>query len=139
MSRKNIGIITGSFHKKEAETMVEEAKKTAFDMNFDVVSEIWVPGAMEVPLALKSLLYKDDIDGAVVLGIIEKGETLHGQVMGQAVTKAIIELQLKMMKPVGFGILGPGIEPHQIPPRIVNYAQDAVKALRETFDYLPKI
>ncbi|MCP4394656.1 MAG: 6,7-dimethyl-8-ribityllumazine synthase [Alphaproteobacteria bacterium] len=139
MPQKNIGVITGSFHKEEANVMVSEVRKVADDINLNIVSEVWVPGSMEVPLALKKMLLNDNYDGAVVLGIIEKGETLHGQVMGQAVAKSIIELQLETMKPVGFGILGPGIEPHQIPARVVNYARDAALALRESFNYLEKL
>ena len=84
---------------------------------------------MEKPLAVKRLLTRDNIDGAVVLGIIERGETAHGRVMGQAVIQALIGLQLETGKPVGIGILGPDILPDQIPPRLVPYAQDAVRAV----------
>jgi 6,7-dimethyl-8-ribityllumazine synthase len=89
---------------------------------------------MEKPLALKRLLLRDDIAGAVVLGIIERGETDHGLVMGQSVVKAIIDLQLAFMKPVGVGILGPGIHPSQIPPRVEPYARAAFDAMRAMMD-----
>lgn len=71
---------------------------------------------------------RDDIDAAVVLGIIEKGETKHGFVMGQVVYDAIIKLQLEFMKPIGLGILGPSITPDQIQPRLDSYAVAAVSA-----------
>src|SRR3990167_8575825 len=131
MSTKNIALIMGSFHKQEMEIMHAEALVVAKDVGLHIAEEIWVPGSLEKPLALKKALQKDNIVGAVVLGIIERGQTKHGLVMGQAVTAAIIQLQLEFMKPVGMGILGPEILPEQIPTRLRPYARAAVAALKE--------
>ena len=131
---QNIAIVCGSFHKKLVEEMLEEAKQAAKERKLNIVSVTWVPGSMEKPLALKRLLAKPEIDGAIVLGIIERGETKHGLVMGQAVTKTIIELQLEFMKPVGMGILGPEIEKHQIESRLKPYARAAVNAVAEMLE-----
>ena len=127
----NIAIVLGSFHKKEAEKMLEEARRVAKESGLEIVKEVWVPGSLEKPLALKRLLKSKDIDGAVVLGIIERGETKHGLVMGQAVISAIIQLQLELMKPIGVGILGPEILPGQIQSRLEPYAKGAVLAVKE--------
>lgn len=108
--------------------MLTAARAAATECGLQIVEELWVPGSMEKPLALKRLIMRDDIDGAVALGIIEKGETKHGLVMGQVVYDALIRLQLEFMKPIGFGILGPEIMPSQIPPRLEGYARAAVLA-----------
>jgi 6,7-dimethyl-8-ribityllumazine synthase len=129
-----MGIVVGSFHGKEGRTMVDTVRTAAEAAGIPVAAEVWVPGSMEKPLALKRLLLRDDIAGAVVLGIIERGETDHGLVMGQSVVKAIIDLQLAFMKPVGVGILGPGIHPSQIPPRVEPYARAAFDAMRAMMD-----
>ena len=84
---------------------------------------------MESPLALDRMLKKDNVDGAIVLGIIERGETDHGLVMGQSVTKAVIELQITHNKPIGLGIIGPGAEPQHIGPRLEPHARAAVGAV----------
>ena len=126
-----IGLVMGQFHKAEAEAMKDEAKLTAAECGMQVLAEVWVPGSMEVPLAAKRLLQRSDIDGIVVLGIIEHGETKHGMVMGGAVTGALIGLQLEFMKPVGMGILGPGIFPSQIPARVRPYARSATLAVHQ--------
>jgi len=81
--------------------------------------------------ALKRLLRDTRVDGAVVLGIIESGETKHGFVMAQAVINAIIDLQLEFMKPVGVGIIGPEILPSQIPSRVRPFARRAVQAVAQ--------
>lgn len=124
-----IGIIAGEFHAAEIAEMLDEARKTAAPLGVEIVVEVMVPGSMEKPLALKRLLARHDIDGAVVLGIIEKGETAHGLVMAQAVISAIIGLELETMKPVGVGILGPEIQPSQIPARLRPYSAAAVRAV----------
>lgn len=125
---KNIAIVLGSFHKNEVTRMLEEARRTAAEVGVNIVEEVWVPGSVEKPLALKRLLMRNDVDGAVALGIIERGQTKHGFVMGQAVMDAVIQLQLEFMKPIGMGILGPEIEKDQIEPRLLPYARAAVEA-----------
>ncbi|MBI2335131.1 6,7-dimethyl-8-ribityllumazine synthase [Candidatus Daviesbacteria bacterium] len=127
---KNIAILATEFHKESMDKMVKEVRKTASNQGLDVVKEVWVPGCYEVPLALKRLFTSKNIDGAVILGIIEKGNTKHGLVMGLVVHNAIVRLEMETDKPVGMGILGPEILPRQIPLRLKPYAKRAVLALK---------
>ena len=124
-----LGIVCGSFHRDEVERMLEYARDEVASKNWEVADVAWVPGSMEAPLALDRMLHRDEIDGAVVLGIIERGETDHGLVMGQSVTKAVIELQITHNKPIGLGIIGPGAEPEHIEPRLEPHARAAVGAV----------
>ena len=125
----NIAIVCGSFHKKEIKRMLAYAENQAAIENMKVTEIVWVPGAMEVPLALSRLISRNDINGAACLGIIEKGSTQHGLAMGQAVIKSVIELQLKHNKPIGLGIIGPGAEEEHIEPRLEPHARAAVSAI----------
>lgn len=125
---KNIAIVLGAFHKKEADDMLDEARTAAAEHGLTVVAEVWVHGSIEKPLALKRLLLRDDVHGCVALGIIERGETKHGLVMGEVVYDAIVKLSLEFMKPIGLGILGPEILPEQIGKRVRPYAREAVVA-----------
>ena len=125
----NIAIVWGSFHKSEIEQMLEWARDEAKNLALEIVDVVWVPGAMEVPLAVDRLLADDEIEGVACLGIIEKGQTQHGLAMGQAVIKTILELQLVHEKPVGLGIIGPGAEPEHIGPRLEPHARAAISAI----------
>lgn len=125
----SIAIVCGSFHKDEIERMLACAHDEALRHGLEVAQVIWVPGAMEVPLALDRLLSSDEIAGAACLGVIEKGQTQHGLAMGQAVIKSVIELQLVHEKPVGLGIIGPGAEPEHIEPRLEPHARAAIAAI----------
>ncbi|MDE0707200.1 MAG: 6,7-dimethyl-8-ribityllumazine synthase [Candidatus Poseidoniales archaeon] len=125
----NLGIVCGAFHREYVEKMLEYACDEAEVKNWEVAEVAWVPGSMEAPLALDRMLQNEDVHGAVVLGIIERGQTDHGLVMGQSVTKAIIELQISHNKPIGLGIIGPGAEPEHIEPRLEPHARAAVGAV----------
>lgn len=125
----NLGIVCGAFHREQVERMLEYAHDEAEAKNWDVIEVAWVPGSMEAPLALDRMLLREDVDGAVVLGIIERGETDHGLVMGQSVTRAVIDLQITHNKPIGLGIIGPGAEPEHIEPRLEPHARAAVGAV----------
>ena len=125
---RNIAIVCGSYHKVEIERMLSLAKDQAQQEGLSVSEVIWVPGAMEVPLALSRVIHTD-IVGAACLGIIEKGSTQHGLAMGQAVLKSIIDLQLSTNKPIGLGIIGPGAEPEHIEPRLEPHARASISAI----------
>ena len=125
----NIAIVCGSFHKEEIERMLSLARDQAAKENLTITEVVWVPGAMEVPLALSRLIENPEVDGAACLGIIEKGSTQHGLAMGQAVLSSIIDLQLNSNKPIGLGIIGPGAEPEHIGPRLEPHARAAISAI----------
>tara|TARA_B100000925_G_scaffold151921_1_gene113953 strand:- start:48 stop:440 length:393 start_codon:yes stop_codon:yes gene_type:complete len=127
-----IAAVCGSFHKSEIELMLKYARDEAAHYSIEIDEVVWVPGSMEVPLALSRLMGK--YDGAICLGIIEKGETLHGAAMGNAVIQSIVNLQLEYNKPIGLGIIGPGAEPHHIEPRLEPHARAAVKAVSMMHD-----
>lgn len=125
---KNLGIVYGQFHHDLVMQMLAAVRAAALEKSVRVAQEVAVPGSMEKPLAVKRLLLDKAIDAVVVLGIIEQGETQHGFVMGQAVIRSLIDLQLEFLKPVGVAILGPDIQPHQIAPRLIPYALNALNA-----------
>ena len=125
----NLGIVCGSFHREQVERMLKFAIDEASSKNWEVSEVVWVPGSMEAPLAIDRMIQSTEIQGAVVLGIIERGQTDHGLVMGQSVTKSVIELQIKHNKPIGLGIIGPGAEPEHIEPRLEPHARSAVGAV----------
>jgi len=124
---KRVAVVCGSFHRNEVERMLAFASEEATVQGLTMGDVVWVPGSMEVPLALDRLLTTHD--AAACLGIIEKGETQHGLAMGQAVIKTVLDLQLKHDKPIGLGIIGPGAEPHHIEPRLEPHARAAMRAV----------
>lgn len=69
------------------------------------LSLVFAPGAFEV-VTLSSLMLKSgSVAGVVALGCIIKGETIHDQVLGNAVTTALADLSSWTACPVGLGVL----------------------------------
>jgi len=127
-----LAIIAADFNETIVKPMIDQAISTAVGLGCSIDIVISVPGAMEIPLVLDTVLQRKDVDAAVVLGYIEKGETLHGEVMGHVVFDAIIDLQLMYGKPIGLGIIGPGAVLKQAKKRNVTYAESAVEAAVRT-------
>ena len=115
--------------------MLEVAKKTIKKEKKHLGDIYWLPGVLEIPYAIRKIhsMKINDNDfqnhGFVVLGIIEKGKTKHGKVIGQAVIKDLIKYQTGGGKPVGIGIIGPGATPEQIEERLEMHAKNAVLAV----------
>lgn len=131
MKKIRLAIITADFHRDLAEEMVRYAKEEAASAQAEIAQDVRVAGSYEVPLVADTLLRRDDVDAAVALGFIEKGETLHGEVMGHVVFRSLVELQLKHKKPIGMSIIGPGATQEQARIRAEPAARGAVRvALR---------
>ena len=81
----NIAAVCATYHLEEIERMLTIATSQAEDLGYNITDVIRVPGCMEIPLALDRILADDEIDGAFCLGIIEKGQTDNGLVLGQGV------------------------------------------------------
>ena len=64
----------------------------------------WVPGAFEIPLALKQIS-ESKPDGLIALGCIIRGETSNYAHIAQSVTDGIQRVMLDCRIPVGFGLL----------------------------------
>jgi len=109
--------------------MLEVVRTAASTHGLNIKQEVWVPGAVEKPLAAKMLCMQDDIDGIVVLGIIERGSTKHGLVLGHVMVDKLADVSLEFMKPICLGVIGPEVLPDQIERRIDLYAQKAVDAV----------
>jgi 6,7-dimethyl-8-ribityllumazine synthase len=122
-------IVAGVFHADIAAEMVAAAKDAAKHDGWEMVSVVEVPGSFEVPLAVARVIKNEKPDAVVTLGYIEKGETLHGEVIGHVVYKALLDLQLQHDIPIGLGIIGPGATREQAEVRSIAAAEGAVGAV----------
>ncbi len=127
--KKRIIIIAATFHTEGVEQMIACTQKEFKVWDFPLAEVVRVPGCFEMPLAVKQALSQKNVSGVIVLGAIEKGETLHGEVMGHVVYRSLIDLELRYNKPIGIGIIGPGATHKQIRSRKESAAQGAVRAL----------
>jgi 6,7-dimethyl-8-ribityllumazine synthase len=124
----NIGIVAAEFNYDITYAMVELAKEHAEFLGAKVSNIVKVPGVFDMPLAVKKLLEKRDIDGVVTLGAVIEGETEHDDIVIQHASRKIADLALEYNKPVSLGISGPGMSRVEAHAR-VKYAKRAVEAV----------
>ena len=69
------------------------------------VTESWVPGAFELPLAAKAWAQSGRIDAVVCLGCVIRGETTHYEAVAGECASGIQAAQLETGVPIAFGAL----------------------------------
>ena len=138
MEKISIGIVAAEFNYDITFAMVELAKEHARFLDVDVVAVVRVPGVFDMPLAVKKLLQRDDIDGLVVLGAVIEGSTEHDEIVAQHAARKVADLALDYEKPIGLGITGPGMSRMEAHQR-VGYAKRAVEAAVKMIKVLREI
>ncbi len=123
-----IGIVVSEFNYDITMMMLERAKSHAEFLGVEVSHVVRVPGVFDMPLAVKHLLSKDDVDGVVTLGAVIEGETDHDEIVIQHASRKIVDLSLEYSKPVSLGITGPGMSRLQAEERIER-AKAAVESV----------
>lgn len=124
----NIGIVTGEFNSEITSLMEKHAISKAEEFGVNVVKSLKVPGSFDMPIMVKKLLERSDIDAVITLGAIIKGDTKHDEVIGFATAKKLADLSTEFNKPVALGIIGPGATREQASGRAKKYAERALVA-----------
>lgn len=121
-------IVAAEFNKPLIDVMIASASDELAQCQAELLQVVRVPGSYELPLSVGAALALPQVSLVVVLGYIERGETLHGDVMGHTVHRALLDLSLNHGKPLGLGIIGPGATSEQAELRKQPYARAAVRA-----------
>ncbi len=129
----NLAIVAAEFNRDITDRMVEKALARAKERGIRVTAVVRVPGTFEIPLAVQRLLERVDVDAAIAIGAVIKGETLHDEALMAAIPKALLEVGLRAAKPVALGITGPGMTDEQALARVEKGAEavDAAVAMHE--------
>jgi 6,7-dimethyl-8-ribityllumazine synthase len=123
-----IALVVSDFNFDVTSLMLERARLHAQFLGAEISHVVRVPGVFDMGPAVKKLLKRKDVDGAVMIGAVIKGETQHDELVAGAATRAAGELALQFDKPVGFGVTGPGMNRLQALDRIDN-AKNAVESV----------
>jgi 6,7-dimethyl-8-ribityllumazine synthase len=102
-----LSIVASRFNHTLVERLVEGAidcflRHEGEEENLTLVR---VPGSWEIPMAVKELLVKEDIEGVVALGVLIRGATPHFEYIANEVSKGLAMLSLEHRKPVSFGVI----------------------------------
>ena len=130
--------MVSEFNKDITFQMLAVAVNQARKANLELRYICYVPGSFDMPLMVEELLKRKDIDAAITIGAIIKGETRHDNIVAENAARLIADLSLKYGKPVSLGISGPDMTIEQakdrievVPRRAVNAAVCMTKRIRK--------
>ena len=105
--KEKVAVINARFNHIVTDRLVEGATDSFVRhggnaKNLDVVL---VPGAFEIPMALKKVLATKKYDGVVCVGAVIRGATPHFDFVSAEATKGIASVTLDTDTPVTYGLL----------------------------------
>jgi 6,7-dimethyl-8-ribityllumazine synthase len=59
-----------------------------------------VPGSFEIPLGVQFVVERRNVDAVFAFGLLWQGETSHADLIATSVTKALLDISLRMKLPV---------------------------------------
>ena len=101
-------IVEARFYDDIADALLAGATKALKEAGatFDCLS---VPGSLEIPttiaIALDAAPRRHSYDGAVALGCVIRGDTIHFEIVSQQSARGLMELSIAKAFPIGNGII----------------------------------
>ena len=106
-SEVRVGILKARWHEETCDSLVAGIKEGLSTCNVKeenvLVTE--VPGSFELPLAARYLALSGTVDAIIPVGVLIKGDTIHFEVISEAVTDGLMGVGLQTGIPVIFGVL----------------------------------
>ena len=102
-----IGIVQARFNAQVGDRLREGcmAELQRLGVAEDDIEVVLVPGALEIPLALKALALSEGFDALIALGCVMRGETYHFELVCNESARGVTQVQLDHMIPVANAIL----------------------------------
>jgi len=104
---KRFAIIAARFYMQLSDWLIDGAKRALADCGVDAhdIAVYEVPGCFELPLACRLVIENESLDGVVAVGAVIRGETPHFDFVAGECARGIMDVQLAMGVPIGFGVL----------------------------------
>ena len=102
-----IGIVRARFNDAITQRLGQSclAELDRLDVNEGDIKYVTVPGALEVPIALKAMAESGDFDALVALGCIIRGETYHFELVSNESGAGVTRVALDHGVPIANAIL----------------------------------
>lgn len=104
---RRVAVVVSRFNETITQALGEGAVATLVEcgVDFNDIDVVVVPGAWELPTALRVLLGTARYDAAVVVGAVVRGDTPHFEFVAGETSRAIMQLGTDFEVPIGFGLL----------------------------------
>ena len=127
-----IGIVRARFNDAITTRMTEicRAELLALGVAQRHVTVVTVPGALEVPIALKAMADQDDYDALVAIGCVIRGETYHFELVANESGAGVARVTLDHQVPIANAILTVENEAQAL-ARVEDKSRDAARVAVE--------
>lgn len=100
-------IVVGRFNSFVVESLLQGALDTLVrhGITESEIEIFRVPGAFEIPLAVKKVAASENFDAIIALGAVIRGGTPHFEYVAGECTKGVAQVSLQYDLPVAFGVL----------------------------------
>ena len=138
-----IAIVVSRFNSTVTERLLAGARDRLLrsGVNEEDIDIYWVPGAFELPQAVRAVLEKGGYDGLLPLACLIRGETPHFEYLASVVSRELARLGVEHKMPLVFGVLTTDT-PEQALERSgikANKGAEAAESLLELIDLLRQI
>ena len=99
-----LGIVVSRFNEELTARLLERARAEAERLGAQS-SVVSVPGALEIPLALRWLADSGRYDALVAIGAVIRGDTYHFEVVANESARGVSEVSLESGLPIANAIL----------------------------------
>lgn len=102
-----IGIVRARFNDAITSKLAQAclAELAALGVAEKHITQVTVPGALEVPVALKAMADSEDYDALIALGCIIRGETYHFELVANESGAGVTRVSLDHQIPIANAIL----------------------------------
>jgi 6,7-dimethyl-8-ribityllumazine synthase len=99
--KRTFCIVASRFNAQYVDGLVDHATKELHALTPDATISLHrVPGAFEIPVAVRELATQDRADAVIACGVILQGETNHAQNLSRSVTNALQRIAVEHGMPV---------------------------------------
>ena len=135
-----IGIVQARFNESITNALAEacRAELAALGVEPKNVDHVFVPGALEVPVALQAMAEKGNYDALIALGCIIRGETYHFELVANESASGVTRVALDYQLPIANAILTTE-NMEQAVARQVDKGRDAAQVAVEMANLMEQI
>ncbi|MEZ0319220.1 MAG: 6,7-dimethyl-8-ribityllumazine synthase [Pyrobaculum sp.] len=123
-----LALVVAEFNYDITQLMLQKALDHAKFLGAEVAYVVKVPGVYDIPMVLRELVAKNDVDAVATLGAVIQGATKHDEIVAQQAARKILDIAVESGKPITLGIIGHGANRIQALERVEEYARRAVEA-----------
>jgi len=99
--RRSFAIVASQYNAEFVKGLVDSTRRELVALIPQCTIDLFeVPGAFEIPVLLQEVAHRGGYDAIIALGVVIEGETMHADLIGRAVTTALMDIAMRFRLPV---------------------------------------